>query len=195
MARNISALVTELANSEIEPFFAVEALFDDDDDTRYDEASYTGENAIRLWTGYGNKTIASNTYTGSGDLLGIDGLEETNDLSARAVTIALSGIDTTIVSLALTEPYQRRLCRIYFGSGSVAPVEVFSGFMNTMTIEDNGETSSISLTIESKLVALERASNRRYTHENHLARNSSDTFFSVVADLQDKDIVWGRDSV
>ena len=195
MARNISALVTELANSEIEPFFAVEALFDDDDDTRYDEASYTGENAIRLWTGYGNKTIASNTYTGSGDLLGIDGLEETNDLSARAVTIALSGIDTTIVSLALTEPYQRRLCRIYFGSGSVAPVEVFSGFMNTMTIEDNGETSSISLTIESKLVALERASNRRYTHENHLARNSSDTFFSVVADLQDKEIVWGRDSV
>ena len=64
--------------------------------------------------------------------------------------------------------------------------------MNTMSIEDGGETSTITLTVESKLVALERGSNRRYTHENHIARHPNDTFFSYVTALQDKEIVWGR---
>jgi hypothetical protein len=62
-----------------------------------------------------------------------------------------------------------------------------------MTIEDSGETSVISIAVESKLIRLEKASNRRYTEENHLSRHSSDTFFSYVADLQDKDVVWGRE--
>jgi hypothetical protein len=64
--------------------------------------------------------------------------------------------------------------------------------MNTMTIEDSGETSNISLTVESKLIELNRARVRRYTHESHQARHPDDTFFSFVADLQDKSVVWGR---
>lgn len=194
MTRTVpAALLTALGQAEFEPFYAVEALFDDNDDTRWNEAGYTAENAVRLWTGYGDKDIGVNTYTGSGNILNISGLEEVNDLSAKNITIELSGVDSEIISLAISEPYQRRLCRVYFGSTTTAPIEIFSGFMNTMSIEDTGETSKITMTVESKLVALDRASNRRYTHENHVARNSGDTFFSFVADLQDKDIVWGRE--
>jgi hypothetical protein len=61
-----------------------------------------------------------------------------------------------------------------------------------MQIEDSGETSTITLTIESKLVELNRARVRRYTHESHQSRHPNDTFFSFVADLQDKPVVWGR---
>jgi hypothetical protein len=196
MSRTLpAALLTALSQPEVQPFYAIEALFDDDDDTRYDEAGYLGENAIRLWTGYGDKTVNSEAYIGSGDVLSISGLEEVNDLSAKNITITLNGIASSIISIALSEPYQRRLCRVYFGTDDTTAIEVFSGFMNTMSIEDSGETSTITLTVESKLVALERASNRRYTHENHVARNSGDTFFSFVADLQDKDVVWGRAKV
>jgi len=194
MSRTVPAsLLTALAQPEVQPFYAVELLFDDDDDTRYDEGGYSGENAIRLWTGYGDKTVNVETYTGSGNLLGISGLEEANDLSAKNITLTLTGIASSIVSLALSEPYQRRLCRVYFGTDDTTAIEVFSGFMNTMSIEDSGETSTITLTVESKLVRLEKASNRRYTHENHVSRNAGDTFFSYVADLQDKDVVWGRE--
>lgn len=194
MSRTVpAALLTALSQSEVQPFYAVEALFDDNDDTRYDEGGYLGQNAIRLWTGYGDKTIGVDTYTGSGNVLAISGLEEANDLSAKNITITLNGIDSSLVSLALSEPYQRRLCRVYFGTDDTTAIEVFSGFINTMTIEDSGETSTISMTVESKLVALERASNRRYTHENHVARHSGDTFFSFVADMQDKEVVWGRE--
>ena len=84
--------------------------------------------------------------------------------------------------------------QVYFGTTDTsAPIEVFSGVMNTMSIEDAGETGTIVLDVESKLIRLERASNRRYTHENHIARHSGDTFFSFVADLQDKDVIWGRE--
>ncbi len=194
MSRTVpAALLTALSQPEVQPFYAVEALFDDTDDTRWDESGYAAENAIRLWTGYGDKTIASNTYTGSGNVMSISGFEEVADLAAKNITITLNGVDSTLVSLALSEPYQRRLCRVYFGTDDTTAIEVFSGFMNTMSIEDSGETSTITLTVESKLVALERASNRRYTHENHVARHSGDTFFSYVADMQDKDIVWGRE--
>ena len=194
MSRTVPAsLLTALSQPEVQPFYAVEALFDDTDDTRWDESGYAAENAIRLWTGYGDKTIASNTYTGSGNVMSISGFEEVADLAAKNITITLNGVDSTLVSLALSEPYQRRLCRVYFGTDDTTAIEVFTGFMNTMSIEDSGETSTITLTVESKLVELERASNRRYTHENHVARHSGDTFFSYVADMQDKDIVWGRE--
>jgi hypothetical protein len=181
MSRTIpSALLTSLSQPEVHPYYAVELDFD--------------SAPIRLWTGYGERTIFSNTYTGGGNLLTISGLEEASDLSAKGITLSLSGVPSTLVTLALSEPYQRRECKVYFGTtDTTVPIEVFSGLMNTMTIEDSGETSVISIAVESKLIRLEKASNRRYTEENHLSRHTGDTFFSYVTDLQDKDVVWGRE--
>jgi hypothetical protein len=211
MARSIpAAILALLLQPEVYPFYAVEMLFD--------------SGAVRLWTGHGDRTIDGQTYLGAGNLLSISGIDEVNDLSAKAATISLNGINSSIVSLSLTEPYQRRPVRILFGvdtpdkngwilssgnwdddniwyddawwkdSSVVANyfVEIFGGYMNTMAIEDSGETSNITLTVESRLIELNRPRVRRYTHESQKSRYPTDTFFSFVADLQDKDIVWGR---
>jgi hypothetical protein len=184
MSRTIpAALLTALGQPNVAPFYAVEFGFD--------------TAPVRFWTGYGDRTIEGNTYIGAGSLIGIGGLEEVADLSAKSATITLSGVPVELVSLALQEPYQNRACRILFGVTNVTDViEVFGGFMDVMTIEDSGETSTISLTVESKLVQLERAKELRYTNESHraLPGNANDTFFSFVADLQDKEVVWGRKS-
>jgi len=175
----ITSLLTALEGTDVQPFYAVEFELD--------------TAPIRLWTGYGDKVINSDTYTGSGNLLTIDGFEEVADLSAKSITISVSGIPSDLLEDALTEPYQRRPCRVYFGTRDQSTiVEIFSGFLNTMTIEDSGETSTISVLVDSKLVRLERPSNRRYTEESHRARYPSDNFFSYVQSLQQKDIVWGR---
>ena len=181
MSRTVpSDLLTSLSQSEVHPFYAVDMDFD--------------TAPLRFWTGYGDKTIFTNTYTGTGSLLSISGLEEANDLSAKGITLQLSGVPTEIVSLALQEPYQRRDCKIYFGTTDTsAPIEVFSGLMDKMTIEDSGDSSVIQLTVESKLLRLNKASNWRYTQESHKSRHSGDTFFSYVTDLQNKDIIWGRE--
>jgi hypothetical protein len=116
-------------------------------------------------------------------------------LSAKSITISLSGVAASLVSLALQEPYQRRKVRVYFGAVDVPEVvEVFSGQLNTMSIEDSGDTSTIAVVVDSKLVELERASNRRYTSENQKSRFAGDTFFDYVSAIQDAEIVWGRKS-
>lgn len=184
MSRTVpAALLTALDGDEIEVFYAVDLAFDSGN--------------MRLWTGYGDKTINSQTYTGTGDLLTIDGLEEASDLSARGTTLTLNGLDSTIITYALTEEYQGRLVTIYWGVGTNT-VEVFSGYMDKMTIQDAAESATISLTVESRLIALERPNIRRYTRESHAGvrtakgLSGSDTFFDWVTKLQDKQIVWGR---
>ena len=175
-----ASLLTALSQPEVLPFYAVEMVFD--------------SAPVRFWTGYGDRTISGDTYIGTGNLLSIPGLDEVNDLSAKSVTLQLSGVSSTLVSLALQEPYQRRVCKVYFGTTDTStPIEVFSGLMDVMTIEDGGETSVISLKVESKLIRLEKASNWRYTNESQKSRYSSDTFFAYVSNLQDRDIVWGRE--
>tara|TARA_B100000963_G_scaffold137118_2_gene119349 strand:- start:15887 stop:16495 length:609 start_codon:yes stop_codon:yes gene_type:complete len=193
MSRSIhSNIVSALANPEIEPFYAVKLSFS------------TG--TLYLWTGYGNKTINSETYLGSGNLLSIDGLEEASDLSATGTDIVLNGIDSTILTYALTEEYQGREVNIYWGVSDVSEVvEVFSGYMDQMTIVDKGDTSTIKLSVESKLIILERPNIRRYTEGSHAAviatentrdnttyTESNDSFFRWVAKLQDVQVPWGR---
>lgn len=176
-----SSILTALSQPEVQPFYAIEFSFD--------------SGTIRLWTGYGDRTISSQTYTGSGSLLTISGMEEVADMSAKSTTVTLSGIPAELVSLALQEPYQNRPCRILFGvTNSTDIVESFSGFMDKMTIEDSGESASISMVIESKWVKLDRANIRRYTSESQKSRYPNDTFFDYVSDLQDKEILWGRKS-
>jgi hypothetical protein len=63
-----------------------------------------------------------------------------------------------------------------------------------MQIEDSGEASTISVTVDSKLVETEKASNLRYTSESQKSRYSGDTFFDYVSAIQDADIIWGRKS-
>lgn len=182
MARSIPAgLMTALTQSVIEPFYAIEMIFD--------------TMPVRFWTGIGDRTLEGNTYTGAGGLLSISDLEEIGDLSAKSASVTISGISTDIVALALVEPYQRRPCRILFGCTVPAPndvIEMFSGKMNTMTIEDAPDSATITLTIESRLIELQRAKTRRYNHESHISRYPGDTFFATVADLQDRQVTWGR---
>ena len=180
MSRTLPAgMAAALAGESVTLFYAVELLFD--------------SGAIRIWTGFGDKTINSETYTGAGFLLNIDGIAEVADLTASGITITLSGISSSIISLALQENYQGRVARVYFGvEGVSGALEVFSGFMDVMTIEHSGETMRVTLSVESKLVTLQRPNTRRYTSANHKIRYPSDTFFDHVTKLQDKEIVWGR---
>lgn len=180
MARSIpTGLLTALTQTAIQPYYAVEMLFD--------------TAPLRFWSGLGERTIEGNTYIGAGSLMRISELEEIGDLSAKSATVSFSGIPTELVSLALVEPYQRRVCRVLLGETSTsAATEMFSGKMNTMTIEDAPDSAVIQLTIESRLVELGRSKPRRYNHESHIARYPGDNFFLYVADLQDKQVPWGR---
>lgn len=193
MSRTVPAsILTALGQAEVQPFFAIELLFDDTDGTRWDQAGYAGNRAVRLWTGYDDRTINSETFVGGGDLLSISGLDEVSDLSAKGITISLTGLASSLITLALQEPYQRRKVRVLFGvRDETTFVEIFSGLINRMTIEDSPDGGTITVLVDSKLVELERASNWRYTSESHRSRHSGDSFFDFVTAIQDAEIRWG----
>ena len=197
MSRTIdSGLLSALTGNYVKPFYAVELLFDVKTTTDVN-GDPIDLGPMRMWTGLGNRTInvggTNQVFTGVGALLNIAAAEEVGDLSAKGMVLTLTGLNSSIISLALQEPYQRRRAKVYLGEQSVTPVvEIFSGFMDTMQISDEPETATVVLTIESKLVELERSRNWRYTDESHKARYSGDSFFSFVQDIQDQQVAWGR---
>ena len=183
MTRSITAeMLTQLESKEVELFLALKLNFD--------------SGTLALWTGYGDINFGSQTYLGAGTLLGFSAIQENAEIAARGAQITLDGIDTTLVSLALTESYQGRQGLIYLGalsSGAVVPdpLLIFDGRMDVMQIEDTGEASTISITLENRLIDLERVRVRRYTPEDQKINFPNDKGLDFVSDLVDKVVQWG----
>ena len=153
-----SSIINRLGADHQELFYAVKAEFDSGD--------------VNLWTGLNDLVIGSDTYTGAGDLLGISNIEDSLELASTHITLTVSGIDSSILSLALTESYQNRPITIYLGylMGSTNEVAgtltLFKGRMVSMTTTDTPQGINISLDCENRLLDLTRPSNYRYTKED-----------------------------
>ena len=173
---------SNFTDQELTVFFAVEALFD--------------SGTVRLWTGFGEIVIDGNTYIGAGNLISVSEIHEGAEIEARGARIGLNGIPAELLGLALNEPYQGRELRIHVGTldnGTQAHM-LFRGRMDTMTLQDSGETASINVTVENRLVDLERSRIRRFTAEDQKALYPGDTGLDYVAAIQGKPLTWGRPS-
>ncbi len=141
--------------------------------------------------------IDGNTYLGVGTLGKISAVQEGSELQAYGITLTLSGIPGELVSIALNEYYQGRSCRVLLAllddnhQVIASPTVLWSGRMDTMDIE-LGDTATISVTAESRLVDWERPRIRRYTSEDQRAAYPGDKGFEFVPQMQEKELVWGR---
>ncbi len=208
MSREIgTGIATALEAVELQPFFGVQLYLDSGN--------------LFFWTGLGDLTVGGITYVGTGQFLKISEMEETAEIAARGAAITLSGIPSNLISLALTEPYQGRLCKIFFGAidanreylkledgsfvlredggriditeGEVTPtVELFTGYIDQMNIDEGPETSTIAISVESRLIDLERVRVLRFTDQSQKSRFPNDKGLEFVEDLQDKQFNWGR---
>tara|TARA_B100001939_G_C16694260_1_gene510032 strand:- start:71 stop:628 length:558 start_codon:yes stop_codon:yes gene_type:complete len=185
MSRSVTSSVNTIFESDsVKPFFAI--------DLDFDGGNFTA------WTGYGNLEFGGTTYVGAGDFLSVSPIKENAEVQANGIDIALSGVPSDLISSALNETYQGRSCKLYLGvldsSNAVVadPYILFSGRMDLMGIEDSGETANINITAESRLIDLDRSRERRYTSEDQKIDFPNDKGLEFIADLQDKEITWGR---
>ena len=161
-------------------------------------ASLAFTTPVNLWSGYGTITYAGTGYLGIGTLGTISPVEETTDLAARGITMQLSGVPTALIAVALAENYQGKACEIYFGaldsSGVLvtSPIKVFSGRMDVMSINDDGQNATIGMTAENKLVDFRRPREVRYTDEEQKALYPTDKGLEFVNAIQEKEIYWGN---
>ena len=179
---------------------------------------------LYFWTGLGDTTIDGITYIGTGNLMQISSIQETAEIQAAGATLTFSGIPADMLSLALSVPYQGRIGKIKFGmidadnnllqletafnmlleSGidiglenpeqSNVLVDMFVGYMDQMNIDESPDTATISLSLESKLLDLDKPVIRRYNNESQKALFPNDKAFEFLNDLQGKDLSWGRAS-
>lgn len=161
------------------------------------EGEFTTGNAY-LWTGIGDFVWDSKTWIGYGSLLGIPAIDETSEVRASGIEIALNSIPSEFVSLILSGVRQGYFGRVYIGfmdeSNQMidSPYMVFDGRLDTAVIEESAETSNISLNYESRLIDLKKNKEVRYTHEEQIRLHPGDMGLEFVADMQDKSITWGR---
>lgn len=177
-------MVTEVTSLQLQPILLLKAEFDGGD--------------LLLWSGVGPVTYDGDVYTGAGNLLGISELEETKSIEAKGATFQLSGIPSSLISLALTDNYQGRPITCYFGcldgSGVLVtdPVILFQGIMDVLQIDEGGDTATIGVAAENRLIDLRRSKVRRYTPEDQKQEFAGDLGLDFVAALQEKEIIWGR---
>ena len=189
MARNITtAFNNAISAQNVIPFFAVSLAFN------------TG--TLYLWNGYGDISLtaggSTNTFTGLGDATGMSPVEEQSLIQASGANLVLNGVKSSLIATALSAQYTNRDGKIFLGmfdasKNVVADVyTLFVGKMDVMVIRETGETSTIELKLENRLIALERPNERRMTDEDQKNLFPGYIGFEFIPDLQDKQLVWGK---
>jgi len=185
MSRDLtSAVQAELLKMKVKPVIFVEAVFT--------------SGTLRVWSGIGTVSWNGQTWTGVGNLGGISPISEGTEPHADGIELSLSGIPSDLVTKALGECRPNAPVKLWFGFLDEAeaviadPYQSFGGRMDVPSVEEGGDTSTIKLRVENRLVDFNRARERRFTHEDQQIDYPGDLGFEYVAGHQEWNGVWGK---
>lgn len=157
----------------------------------------------RWWPGFGSLVAGGQTWQGTGELISVDGLEQPMGTAAPQTTFMLSGVDSTIVTLARNSSGKVKGRRVvvyvqFFqldGTQAWVPLDspaaVWSGKMDQMKYAAQGPSSrSVTVTAESLWVNRSRPPFGLYGNTDQIARFPGDRGLEQVSDLVNKTIRW-----
>jgi hypothetical protein len=185
MPRTLTAgQLAALQSGKIRPAFFIEAHFVD--------------GPVYVWTGRGRLVWNGITWLGFGSTVAITTIEETTAIEAKGITLTMSGIDVSLLGGIMLE-FQvglPALIRLGLFDENVAliddPVISWAGRMDQPTIDVDGQTATISINCENRLLEMNVAVDRRYTNEDQQIDYPGDRGFEFVASIQDVTIYWGH---
>lgn len=184
MSRGLSAsVISALTSNTVRPITFSELDF--------------SSGTLYVHDGIGTYTWGGQDWIGVGSFGSISNIQEGAEVSPYSITLTLSGLESGLVSTALTEDYFMRDANIYLGLLNDddtlidTPSQIWSGFMDVMDISlGSAGGDSIELTCESELAKFDRSANLRYTHVEQQKRNGSDLFFEFLKDIDGAKIRW-----
>lgn len=150
----------------------------------------------RFCTAGHDMTWGGQTWLGVGALASIEPIKETEALEATGLRMSLAAVSEDMVNIALTEHMQGKPAKVWIGgidaNGLLVadPVLEFQGRVDGMIINESQGTASIGVTVESRLADFEREPGGRYTHAEQQKRYPGDAFFSHIAAMTEKELVW-----
>jgi hypothetical protein len=185
MARELdSTYAAALSNGTIWPIRLVQITF--------------RSQTVYCWSGPGPLVWNGHTFIGIGSVGKVGAITETTGVQASGTTLTLSGIDPLLLGECMTDIQLGATARIWRGLWDIAagallgvPYQVFRGQVDKPSFQIGSKTLSITLPLESRIVNLQRASNRRYTAADQQLEYPTDIAFNWVPSLNDLALVWG----
>ena len=154
-------------------------------------------NAIYLWNGIGDLAFGGETYLGNGWFQGWSAVKEEGDPVPKGITITLTGIPQALVSLVLAQSVQDKFGSLYLGFLNSSnqlildPYLMYRGNMDVPVIQEDANGPAIQITIENRLLDLDRPRNFRYSNESQRLFFTDDLGFQFVESLQNWEGYWG----
>jgi len=169
VARGLSAgLEGAVTASTLYPIILIEANLDSGD--------------ILMWSGVGDLVYDGKTYLGAGQVLSIGEVVETQSVEARGASFTLSGVPSSLVSLALAENYQNRPVKMYLAALDAdgvmlgTPYPIFSGKADVMEVAAGADSASAQTSAGARR-KIKRQSTRAIHSLTRLSRYKARTMF------------------
>jgi hypothetical protein len=143
-------------------------------------------------------SFGGNTYSGVGNALGYDAIEEVSGLQANGVRVYFNAANASILALLLGQNLIDRPVYIYRGlvdtSGQQVsdPLLIFEGRTDGIQLSEDPEKRNMQISLEcfDENVDFERVNGRRTNHEEQQIYFPGDKGFVFIADNVDKVTVW-----
>ena len=166
-----------------------------------DVGTVTLEASLYLWSGIGTISSAGPAwdpgatfpyglpFIGMGWLGRIDSVPQNAELTAENLTLQLSGIPSELLGDVVNTVRLNGVASLwlgFFSNGQLLadPLALWKGALDVPTVSDGAETCAITITVENALIALNLASNRRFTTLDQQLDFPGDTGFDYVSAMQ-----------
>jgi hypothetical protein len=184
MPRNVTtAMLTALSSGFLQPALFVSCAF--------------ANETVYVWSGIGSIVFGGHTYIGVGTLGAVSTIEETTGVTAKGIVISLSGLNPQALDDVLGSWQVGLPVFVYLGlfnGGALIDTAITSwaGRMDAPTITVGGDTCTISINAESRLVDMNSSVELRYTQEQNEIDHPGDQSFQYVNMIQNVPVFWGQ---
>lgn len=152
----------------------------------------------RYWTGGYDTDWNGQTWVGTGGIVSIGEIKETDQLQAVSVPLQLSGASGALVALLQSGRVRGVLCTLWFAALDAAenpigtiPVE-FRGKLDepAIAIAIGDPEATIQINVVSALADFARPKEARFTNEDQQARYPGDTIFDGIHETVEMEVIW-----
>jgi len=150
---------------------------------------------IRLTDWYSDVTYDSNNYEAGGSFLTVDSTTETGQLQVNEINIGFSNITDQVRSLVQSGAFTDKTVEVYLAyfdvnESIVGAINFFTGQIRNVSINENIDSSNLSMVVASHWANWNLTKGRNYSDESQQSYSSGDRGMEFATQTKE-DVRWG----
>jgi hypothetical protein len=150
---------------------------------------------IRLTDWYSDVTYDSNNYEAGGSFLSVDSTTETGQLQVNEINIGFSNITDQVRSLVQSGAFTDKTVEVYLAyfdvnESIVGAINFFTGQIRNVSINENIDSSNLSMVVASHWANWNLTKGRHYSDESQQSYSFGDRGMEFATQTKE-DVRWG----